>query len=240
MYFVSYSTRSICYYVKHNDSYRPFIFLVIVKNALSSVNAERRPYLVKKNAFLYVSYYCQCYLKCCDLLIVAFHIGKAMTLHASFWYFFQLDYTVGIFFKCRKWIFPQGLDWYYFPVALDVHFDKYAKSSALENKHLSFFKCLIPLTCRCHVHVHTQQPLQWAEYVEQHSKKSNHDNKCLEPGLRHGLISSVHSPPPSHLSSTPSSASFPALSMPVLHPSFALHCPTFLISSGDGAGAMER
>lgn len=110
---------------------------------------------------------------------------------------FNLTTPLVSFFKCRKWFSPQGLDWYYFPVALDVHFDKYAKSPALENKHLAFFKWLIPLTCRCHVHVHTQQPLQWAEYVEQHSKKSNRDNECLEPGLRHGLISSVHSPPPS-------------------------------------------
>lgn len=83
MYFLPYNTRSMCYYVKHNDSYRPFIFLVVVKNSLSSVNGERRAYLVEKKALLCVSHYCECCLKCCDLLIVAFRIGKAMTLHAS-------------------------------------------------------------------------------------------------------------------------------------------------------------
>lgn len=138
-----------------------------------------------------------------------FTLGKAVTLHASYWCFFQLDCTVGIFFL--KWIFPQGLNWYYFHVALDVILINMLKAKHLKNKHLPFFKWLIPLTCHCHVHVHTQQPLQWVEYVERRSKKSNHDNECLESGLRHGLISSVHSPPPSHLSPTPSSASLPRL-----------------------------
>lgn len=118
--------------------------------------------------------------------------------------------------------------------------DKYAESQLLENKHLFLFKWLILLTCSCHDHVHTQEPLQWAEHVEQRSKKSNHDNGRLEPGLRHGLISSMHSPLPSHRFSAPSSASIPASSMPVLHPSFALYCHTFLISSGEGAGAVVR
>lgn len=36
------------YCVKHNNSYRPFILLVQVKNALSSVKAEKRPYLVQE------------------------------------------------------------------------------------------------------------------------------------------------------------------------------------------------
>lgn len=32
-----YNTRSICYYVKHNDSYGSFIFLVLVKICLGSI-----------------------------------------------------------------------------------------------------------------------------------------------------------------------------------------------------------
>lgn len=142
--------------------------------------------------------------------------------HNFTWSSFQLD-TLSVFYlKYGKQIFPRGLDSYYFPIALDVHFDKYAKSPALENKHLSFFKWLIPLTCSCNIRVHTQQPLQWAEYGEQHSKKSNHDNECLESGLRHRLISSVHSPPPFHLPSAPSSASLFRLQHPCAAPFF---CP---------------
>lgn len=57
---LSYNTRSISYYTKHNDSYRPFIFPVVVKKALSSVKAERQLYQDKEKAFLYVSCYCQC------------------------------------------------------------------------------------------------------------------------------------------------------------------------------------
>lgn len=49
----------------------------------------------------------------------------------------------------------------WFPLFLGCHFAKYAKSPAEGNKHLSF-KWLIPLSCCCHVNVHTQQPLQWA------------------------------------------------------------------------------
>lgn len=45
---------------------------------------ERQPYLDKKKALLCVSYYCQCCLKFCDLLIVVFNIEKAMTLQASY------------------------------------------------------------------------------------------------------------------------------------------------------------
>lgn len=93
VYFLSYSTRSIRYYVKHNDSYRPFIFLVVLRNAPTSVNAERQPYPVEEKAFFSVCCYCQCSLKCCDLLIVAFHIGQAVALHALCWCLFQLDYT---------------------------------------------------------------------------------------------------------------------------------------------------
>lgn len=64
----------------------------------------------------------------------------------------------------------------------------------LNAKHLQInTKCLIRLTCSCHIHVCTQQLLQWDECVEQHSKKSNHDNKCLEPSSRHWLISSMYS-----------------------------------------------
>lgn len=195
--------------------------------------------MIKEKALLYASCYCQCWLLWFTDRGISHWEGHDLTC-IMIMFLLNLTTLWVSFFKWGKQIFSQGLDWYYFPVALDVHFDKYAKSPALENKHLPFCKWLISLTCSCHVHVHTQQPLQWAEYVEQHSKKSNHDYKCLEPGLRHGLISSVHSPPPSHLCSTPSSASLPASSMPVLHPSFALHCPTLLISSGDGAGAMER
>lgn len=43
---------------------------------MSSVNAEKQPYLNKVKASLYVFYYYQGCLKCCDLPIVAFHIGE--------------------------------------------------------------------------------------------------------------------------------------------------------------------
>ena len=71
---------SICYYVKHNKPYRPFILLEVVKNAVGS--AERRKYLFNNKASWFV-FCCQCFSNCCDLLIVAFHIGEATTLHAS-------------------------------------------------------------------------------------------------------------------------------------------------------------
>ncbi len=83
--FLSYNARSICYYGKHNDSYKPFIFLVVMKNALSSVNAERQPYVdVGKRPCCVSPIIVRAVQKCCDLLIVAFHIKKAMILHASY------------------------------------------------------------------------------------------------------------------------------------------------------------
>ena len=83
MYFLSYITRSIRYYVKQNDSYRPFIYLVVVKNALSSVNAERRPYLVEEKTLLRVSYYCQCCLYVVIYRSWHFTSRGPTTLHAS-------------------------------------------------------------------------------------------------------------------------------------------------------------
>lgn len=76
--------------------------------------------------------------------------------HQVTFYFHLLMLQIS-FFLMRRIV---SLGEYYFPVALDVHFDKNAKSPALENKRFSFFKWLILLTCSCHVHVHTQQPLQ--------------------------------------------------------------------------------
>lgn len=84
--------------------------------------------------------------------LFVFYLNKAMT--SSYWCFYEFR-----FFYSER--FPSVvLVW--FPWCLGRYFDKYAKNPALENKHLSLFKWLIPLTCCCHVHSHTQQPLQWA------------------------------------------------------------------------------
>lgn len=89
LWHISYNARSISYYTKHNDSYRPFIFPVVVKKALSSVKAERQLCLEEEKAFLclFVALYLlllSVLLKCCILLVVAFDKGKATTLHVIY------------------------------------------------------------------------------------------------------------------------------------------------------------
>lgn len=97
---------------------------------MSSVNAEKQPYLNKVKASLYVFYYYQGCLKCCDLPIVAFHIGEGR------------DFTCIILMFLSTWLhcrylffkvdFPSGIKLILFPCCLGCHFDKYAKSQALE------------------------------------------------------------------------------------------------------------
>lgn len=124
-----------------------FILPAVMKNPFSIMqNAERQTYLSQRNASLCLLLLLLDILWCSDdcwfvcLLFFFFSLKKAMALLASYWCFFWRDYSAGIFFEGRKRISSLGFRLLYFPCCLGCHSDKYAKSLALENKHLSFFK----------------------------------------------------------------------------------------------------
>lgn len=110
--FLSSNTRSICCYIKHNDSYRPIILSWWWK--ILSVKCGYEKGLAVCVLLLSVLFEMLQFTACGIL-----H-WDGPDIHASYWCFFQFDYTLGIFFKCGKWNFFPGLYWYNFPAALDA------------------------------------------------------------------------------------------------------------------------